>query len=547
MADSKEITALRKAGKLKEALELGRQLMAAEPTNVWNARAMGWVYFDHLKTEVACITEAERSAKAIPRKAIDGAHHWLKEYHDLPKEIPGMLHSNILLQLAKKVGRHLDSYLAFQVWAGTDCYRPEDLQPSTWEDKTISPLVVKTARECAAWLKARPQELEKYCEFVEAQLQRAVSHARDDDKTWVKWALAVLQRQRGEIEQATKTIAPILKLKRTEFWVWSEAARIYQEEQPELAVACYCQALCCGAESKFLGKTHLELATLLVQQGESAWASKEIDAAASIYDQEGWRHPRELQDALASTWYDPTGEGVDPVALHKEHATEALSLCFDEVVMVNATFLKMDDPLPGKKPKPTFAARLGNELIFIRGRRANKKLMKSKPGSPMRLTLGLDGGKREVIDTLPRPDGQPWDSMDECVGVITRLDPVKQSVHVFSALGDSCWVTIGHETGQFSGMTTGQGMALKTMPNKEGKRRVFHWEPCGLPQNAHIRRAAGILDIKKSGVGFIGDVFVPPHLLDPSLQGLEMTVLAVHDLNPKTNQPNWKAITLAPA
>ena len=544
MSDSKEITALRKAGKLKEALELGRQVMAVDPENMWNARAMGWVYYDHLKVEVSLIDEAERASKPIPRKAIEGVSRWLKEYTSLPREVPGMLHSKIMFQLVR-IGRYLDLFLPFLAWAGDAWYQEEDLRQSSWEERFYAPLVVKVARECGAWLKAHPQELDKFSGFVEGQLLKAVSCARDDDKTWVNWSLALLQRRRGEIAQAAKTISPILKLKRTEFWVWSEAARIYQEEQPELGIACYCQALCCGAESKFLGKTHLELATLLVQQSESAWASKEILAAASIYDQEGWRHPIELENSLASEWFDPSAEGIDTIALRKEHATEALSLCFDEVVTVDATFLGMEDHPLGKKPRPTFAARwLDGYRPFIRGRRANQLIRKAKSGIPVHLIIGIDGERREIIDTLSRPEGCFWDSLNRCEGIITRIDPEKGSVRAYIAYEDYCWVSIGTENGQFDQLVPGMGIALRTHSNRAGKRHVSHWELCELPETPHIRIAYGPIEIRKSGIGFVGDIFIPPHLLESSMQAAPVRVVAVKELDRKKNQPGWKAVAI---
>lgn len=52
MSSSKEITELRKSGKLKEALEMSVSLLEAEPDNIWNKRAAAWVYYEFLKSNI---------------------------------------------------------------------------------------------------------------------------------------------------------------------------------------------------------------------------------------------------------------------------------------------------------------------------------------------------------------------------------------------------------------------------------------------------------------------------------------------------------------
>src|SRR5690606_13836229 len=141
----------------------------------------------------------------------------------------------------------------------------------------------------------------------------------------------------GNLLGASEQIARVLKRKRNEHWAWSEAARIYVDEQPELAIACYCQALRLGAEPKYVGKVHCELAALLAASGDFSQATREVLIAAESYDREGWKHPPELRNLLESEWYDPSLESRDAVAFYAEHADDALALCFDRVTEIPAT------------------------------------------------------------------------------------------------------------------------------------------------------------------------------------------------------------------
>jgi len=45
----KEIKELRQAGKLEEALQMANQALETDPDNIWNKRAIAWVYYDYIK------------------------------------------------------------------------------------------------------------------------------------------------------------------------------------------------------------------------------------------------------------------------------------------------------------------------------------------------------------------------------------------------------------------------------------------------------------------------------------------------------------------
>lgn len=552
MGDTQEVKALRKSGKVAEARELGERLLQERPTDIWVARALGWVYWEQLKAPVAAIEAAIKANHPAPPKADaaigsllhDYANLWKQIPEDAHRDIPGMLHSHMIRQLGR-VGKHVKSFLGFMKWAGPDCFQAEDFVPFQADGKTFPSLAVKAALQCAAWLKSRPDEQERYAAFVESMLKVALERGQDQDKVWIQWRMALILRQRGEVLQAAQTIAPILKQKRSEFWVWSEAARIYQDDQPELGLACYCQALCCGAEPKFVGKTHTELALLLARQGETGWASKEIATAAKIYDQEGWGHSRDLQDCLSESWFDPSTPGIDAPSLRREHAEEALSLCFDRVVLTDATFVGMEDHPHGKKPRPKFIAWIDGESVMIRARRASRSITKANPGLPVRLTIGVDDEKRDVIEAHPRPEGSPWDQLSSGQGVVTRIDEERGSVQVFLGYQNSCWVPIGVGSNLLPQFEAGMGMALWFIPNKKsGKPLVMHWEPRTVEEHPDIRLDFGLLELKRSGVAFVEDTFIPAHLLTPELEGQLVDVVAVRDLDKKKNRPGWKAITV---
>ena len=50
---------------------------------------------------------------------------------------------------------------------------------------------------------------------------------------------------------------------------------------------------------------------------------------------------------------------------------------------------------------------------------------------------------------------------------------------------------------------------------------------------------------REKGFGFVGDVYVPRHFLDPAtVDGVVIAGSAVFELNPKTGKKGWRALAI---
>lgn len=85
----KEVTSLRKSGKLEEALSMALHDPENCPDEIWNKRAIAWVYYDYLK---------QYTAFADYEKHIE----WLTKIKDLElKEYEKMVFDNCVIQTGK--------------------------------------------------------------------------------------------------------------------------------------------------------------------------------------------------------------------------------------------------------------------------------------------------------------------------------------------------------------------------------------------------------------------------------------------------------------
>lgn len=551
---SDDVRTLRKAGQLQEALDTARQILATNPGDFKTKSEYEWVIFEYIKKIVAnMIAELEKS-RPINARDVENLMGWMNEFHSLEPEIPGMACSNIMGQLVK-VGAHLPRFPEIIRWAGIEGLRAEDWQPRQYQGKTYSSLAMNIARTLCKWVKVHPEASQKKMALTLDWAERVEKSTKGDDSLWLRWDMAILLRQMGDFHRAAEILTSVIKTKRNEFWVWAEAGRLYQSEQPELALACFCRALECPAEPKFLVRAHRELAELLAEQEEYAQASREVAVTIDIRQAEGWPIGREMEALISSPWYDPAAEGADPPKdFYGKHSPAALSLCFDIVETRTANYLGLlvphtpKDPRPGWKPKPLsrYAIKDSKGQVWSLVGPAMKKL-KFEVGAPLTVVIGRQNGdeRQTIVHVSVRKDGQPWDSLDTGVGVVTREATAEKSTKVLILdSGEEVKVDASLK----NPLRIGDGVRCGFARNPKNNRMdIFNVDRRELPEK-DVRRITGPLRRNPKGFGFVEDAFVPPQIvefIDPSID--EVVAQAVYAKNPAKGEYGWRVVELSPS
>ena len=436
--------------------------------------------------------------------------------------------------------------MPFLKWAGVEGLRPDDLVPNEYQDKVYASLAVRLAREAAAWVKSRPEATDEQVDLAVSFAKIAQSDAKDTDKTWLEWSLASLLRRTGDRRGAAELIVRVLKKKRTEFWAWAEAARIHRDEQPDLAIACFCQALRLGAEPKFLGKVHWELAELLAEVGEVAQATRETLAAVATYDQEGWRHPPELEALLQAEWYDPALPSAEPREFYTLHADEALTLCFDEVREHQATYLGMTEAREGKKPRPRFSMSWNDRFVSILGRRNARLLKTLPPGSPVKLLLGIEGNRQDVLEVLARSDGSEWDCTEIKEGVVAGLHANGEGIFVYCSREEEYRFPAKSWIGTMSPVPGTGARAWGASNPLNGHFEAGRIEAAPLRESSDIRVFTGRLTRTTKGFGFVDEVFVSPPLVESAPPAArDVAVVAIMAFDKSKARHSWRAVAIS--
>lgn len=546
-----DIKYFRKAGQIQQAIDTAVAALALDPKDFKAKSEYEWVMFDVIKGIVADINEGLKNNKPVQPRDVSDLTGWMDAYHHLDPEIPGMACANILAQITK-VGPHLPNFASFINWVGLNGLRHEDWTPRQYQDKTYPSLAMSIARAVCKWSKANPQASSKEMAIAMEWAEKVAKITLGDDALWLNWDRALLFRQMGDFQRAAEILASVIKAKRSEFWVWAEAGRLYRPDQPDLALACFCRALECQAEPKFMGRAHRDLAELLAEQGDHAQASREIAVALEIRQAQGWGVSREMQELMNSPWYDPAATGsIESKVFYAAHSSEALALCFDMVETKSASYLgsftpeQQNTPHQGRKPKKLFRFAVkdakGNALSLIS---PSMKQLKVEVGAPLTVVIGRQNGddRQTIVHASVRQNGQKWDCLEQGIGVTTSEKTAEKSTKFL--------ILSSGEESRINGTVErlfqiGDGAQLFFARNPKNNRiQVLHAEGCDLPSK-DAKRITGPLRRHEKGFGFVEDAFVTPQVVDsihPNIE--EVEALAVHAKNPSKGVYGWRIIKL---
>ena len=548
------VQALRKSGRYQEAIELGLRDLAEDPNDFKLRTQIDWAFYGEIKTQVSAITAKLKAAQPVPAPVINRIHQELRRFAKQPKRRPDNALSNILREVSK-IAPHFPTFPGFVRWVGIGGLAVEDWQYSQLDGNRYPPLALGTARGLARWVKASPHAAPEDIELALEWSARIRPLAEGNDALWLDWDKVILLRRSHHHEEAARILGSVIKAKRNDFWVWAEAARLYSDDQPDLAIACACRALECGSDPKFTVNVHRELAQLLAERGDYCQASLELVSSISIRQEQGWGIDPALQELISSGWYDPSAsDGENQKDFYTRHSQDALALCFDSVEVKSATYLGVIIPNPPKdvrpgwkpRPLPRFAVRAqdgASVSVVGPGMRTSSLTI----GEPVSLVIGKqpENGRDTIVQISARPQGAKWDCTDAGAGIVTREASEGKRPKIFIdrdaevAIDEDAWIGP-------TPPSLGQGVQFRATQNKKtGRRDFFSFEPGSLP-TVDVRTAKGRLKRNDHGFGFVNDVFVTPNLVEslpPEVN--DVVALSVYSKHPKEDRYGWRAVMVS--
>nr|WP_157991593.1 hypothetical protein [Caldimonas tepidiphila] len=294
-----EITRLRKEGKLPEALERARACHDAVPGDIHIQRAYGLVLYGILKQELEDLESLRMSRSHFAHRF----ELWLAEYQVFGgKERPDLLHS-CMLNLALKASRSWPGFLQFARWWGPQHLRAEDREPYTPPGgKPIPSVEMRLYYAIGRGLLEQAQDADpELRRWAGEQLLAALERYPDD--LWLnhyrsKWLL-----DQGEIDQARKCTASVVRRQRKATWPWALPGQTFEAHDSGSAITCYFHAVQLAREPMELANTRVSLARLLAQRQRFDEAAVQVHQALGYRARNGFKVPQDLQQLASSGWF----------------------------------------------------------------------------------------------------------------------------------------------------------------------------------------------------------------------------------------------------
>ena len=338
----KEISILRKEGKIAEAWTKAKAEMDARPDDIWSKRAFYWVLIDHLKahairSEVYPFLEkleefAELEVPGNEEMVITNAGYWITKMvykivrsddlfalesliNQIKKIIypkPSELHSHIL-RAVLKVNAQWDGFLKFVEWWDFKHLRKEDYAPGVNKQgesfmSLAEQAVIAFSKKLLSKDKLIPSEREgKDGSHASYMMWLESFCAHHPEFIYGSYYLAMFYLQDNNRKLFLEKFIPFARKKANDFWIYDLLADTRQE--PGERMACYCKALSVNSPDKMLVKVREKLAGLLIEQGMYPQAKTEILKVANTRQAEGWSIRQPLEGWMRSEWF----EGADAV------------------------------------------------------------------------------------------------------------------------------------------------------------------------------------------------------------------------------------------
>lgn len=360
-----ETNRLRKNGELKQAFAQAEQDLQNDPDNIWNKRAMAWVYYGFLKEKAAehevgnfikcleklntlalpeeenmvfdqCAWQIGKVIYAICKQdeldvsSIDRLFKAVKAFHfSKPSEGYSFLHK-AFLNAAKK---GWNQYLAFADWWGFDNFQTSDFEKERLNDGMQIPSVAERAFNLYA------KELVNQS-TKNSPLEDFESKARN----FLPWLDNVIQRHpefqyapyyKGKLllkywsdrDQALESFLPFAKENSDKFWVWNLLAGIFKDDK-DARLACLCQIqLLNPPEGLFVNVSAL-ITEYLLEQEQYDLAKTAINEALETAKAKAKKIPDKLTNWQNEDWYKNAKAKENNTSFYQSYSAKAEDLLY---------------------------------------------------------------------------------------------------------------------------------------------------------------------------------------------------------------------------
>lgn len=399
-----------KTGNHEEAISLLKQAKVHFPNDRSIDEAIAWELYRLKKT----IFEQ----KPIP---LLEAKKVLAEYMALSNPRPSIIHSQFLRLSDKIIDQDGFNSIQFLKLWDLNNLRAEDYDPVEFEGKKYASLAEKVIQHVSKLVvsKRLVNEVDFFMPFLESAIKKY------PDNIWLNYYKVKFYQLLNRNEEALKFVIPIAKLKSDDWWTWGLLGELFFEIDREKSLSCFCKALLCKSEEKFLTNTRIRLAQILIGNKLFNEAKTEIDLAIKTREKEGYKISGLLLNFTSEAWYLNANRLENNTKLYASNTKKAEQILFDDLPWININL--GDQYFSGKnpdKPRRKIYASLKDAAVeeFSVSASKVKGYKNLSVGSPFKMKAEKDkDGKLKVYVVEAREEGFQFDVFPRYIGNISRV------------------------------------------------------------------------------------------------------------------------------
>ncbi|WP_052501643.1 DUF7017 domain-containing protein [Thiomicrospira microaerophila] len=538
--NSQQITQARqlsKTGKHQEAIQIYENLLNNGESSLDVQTSLGWEYY----------RLASHFQKQEPPN-VGAVKNFLSRYLKLNIEKPSMLHSSFL-SIADKLAQDdkLDMSVFARMWDLKN-FRAEDYERYETEDGKSLPSLVEKVVLHASKHAVNKQQLEEL-KYFEPYLRSSIEFYSEN--IWLKLNYARVLTALGRSKEAVKFGIEVVKNKPNDFWTWDLLGEIHHSISTELEFSCYCKALLCSKDLKYISKVKIKLAERLIRKSELEEAKHELEEIIQYKTQHGQKIPDKLAQFQNFPWYSSTKASLSNKELYLKYASSAEELLYHDLPWINGilgeTFSLKNKPNQVKRKLYIETGDIPKEITIPD---TNLTFNDERVGMPVEIKGEYDAnGRFQAYKIEYRESGEQWDIFQERVGVVDHVNHEKKLLHFllnreidgvirFSDINDkfhegdsiSLFIT------QFINKNGAQYKALQPKRTNES------------PPASILKSFYSDVRVKDSNLGFTDcGVFIPAHLVRQYdiEDGSFVEGVAILNFNKKRSEWGWKAIRIS--
>lgn len=241
---------------------------------------------------------------------------------------------SFLFKSFQKALKDSPHYIEFADWWNFENFRSEDYLEEEFNDKKIISIAeqayIAYARHLLETYKPSEGQIsrkEKIEAFIPRLDQLINSHP---EHQYPPYFLAKLLLETGNEENSLSAIIPFAQKKQNEFWVWDVIAGAFPDK-PDTRISCYCRALLCSAQDKYLIKLRQTFAGLLINKKMYQEAKTEIENIIRVRNENNWDIPEQIRNWIKQPWYQDIKAFCNNLEFYQNHAPNANELIYSNI------------------------------------------------------------------------------------------------------------------------------------------------------------------------------------------------------------------------